>query len=160
MSMYMNFFLRGKDRFYPITTYSRSAMVYSVFSRTFGSGRLWEKVAPITEDKLNLMLREISDDIRKNQDVIKSYEKYIDIIKTMSNSAEEKMELINNCLGMIEEYEEEIRDLRYTRTFITFLNDMIDEVRWSDEEDGFNPDEYIYVGIEISNPTEEDISVA
>ena len=157
MSMYMNFFLRGKDRFYPITSYSRSCVTYGVFSEVFGSGRLWEKVTPVTEDKLNIIMREIHSKIVKNQDVIKSYEKHLDIVKEMNNSAEEKIELINDYLAMINEYDEEIRDLKYTRTFVTFLNDMIDEVRYSDEEDGFNPDEYVYVGIEIGNPTEEDI---
>lgn len=156
MSMYMSFFFRAGDKFYPITSYSRSSAVYQTFSEVFYPDSIWEKVTPVTIDKLNAVRRGISKQIRSYQEAIKSCEKQIKMIGEMSSPLSEKVDVMQDFIQAIDNYEEEISQLKYARTFSTFLDDMIDEVDLSDEYD-FNEQEYVYVGVEICKPTIEDI---
>lgn len=156
MSMYMCFFLRAGDKFYPITSYSRNSAVYQTFSEAFYPDLIWEKITPVTTDKLNAVRRGISKQIRSYQEAIKSCEKQIKMIGEMSNPLNEKVDAMQDFIQAIDDCEEGINQLKYARTFSTFLDDMIDEVDLSDEYD-FNGQEYVYVGVEICKPTIEDI---
>lgn len=156
MSMYMSFFFRVEDKFYPITSYSRNSAVYQTFAEVISPNSIWEKITPVTTDMLNAIRRGISAEIHKYQEGIKSCERQIAIISDMNDPLNEKIDAMQGYIEAIDDYEDEIKELKYARTFTTFLDDMIDEIELSDEYD-WNGQEYIYVGVEISKPTIEDI---
>lgn len=153
MSMYMSFFLRGEDnKFYPIGTYSRNTAIYEVFSEcNLGP---WEKIEPITEKGIDRVVTEVKNNISGFQNHISDYEKKIDLLTKMENSVEEKMEYIHEYTEYINDYKERIKELEYCKAFAYFISEIIEEYHWDNDK---NEEEYVYVGIEIGNPTEEDI---
>ena len=152
MSRSINFFIRGKDNFYPIGSYSGNTAIYQMFIESnVGS---WEKVSPMTYLGIEQIRTSISENKRGFGEMIIAYEDKIELIKKMKNSVEEKMEYISSYTKTIEEYKETVDELDKCYYFISFIEGMMEECEWSWD---VNPEEYVYVGFEISNPSKEDI---
>lgn len=152
MSRSINFFIRGKDNFYPIGSYLGSTAMYQMFIESnIGS---WEKVSPITYLEIEQIRTSINENKRGFEEMIVSYEDKIELIKKMKNSIEEKMEYISSYTKTIKEYKETINELDVCYCFISFIEDMMEDCEWNWD---LKPEEYVYVGFEISNPSKEDI---
>lgn len=152
MSRSINFFIRGKDNFYPIGSYSGSTVIYQMFIESnIGS---WEKVSPMTYLGIEQIRASINENKEGFEKLIASYEDKIELIKRMKNSVEEKMEYISSYTKTIEEYKETVDELDECYYFISFIEGMMEECEWISDA---NPEEYVYVGFEISNPSKEDI---
>lgn len=159
MSAYINFYLRGGDHFYPIGTYSRSSAIYEMFEEY--TMVPWEKIMPVTKNVLANVQRNINENIEGFRNHIKTTQETIECIKTMNNSVEEKMERLNEEINWITDLEERIEELERVKSFISVLDDMLreaegshyyeDKSRWLDEN------MYVYVGIEVGDPTIESI---
>ena len=153
MSTHVNFFIHRGNDFIPIGgDYSRNSIIYELVSSYAG----YEKIKPLTVESiqdLRARARNRKEEARKTIDHVKER------IKNMRNLAEtwdEALEYLEDYETAILEYEEEIKEARYVQHFFSFLEDIIDTVRY-DSKSKYNYNEYIYVGIEIGEPTVEDI---
>ena len=74
----------------------------------------------------------------------------------MKNPLVEKIEIIEECTKIIHDYKKRVRSLEHSESFISFIKDIMDEYKYTCKEEK-NPEEYVYVGIEVCEPTCEDI---
>lgn len=141
MSQYLNFFAKsvhGKE-FIPIADYSRNTKVYQETEAPY------EKIRVFKEQEL----RDIAERLRAGKifanSQINSFNRRIDLITQMDNPLDEKLEAINEYLGYIDEYKDEIDALDRWATEIDFIANMTD---YCD----------IYAGFEVGEPTNENIT--
>lgn len=151
MSAYIHFFVRVGDTFCPIATYSRNSKVYEIFRRA-----PYEQITVLDKSTLSDYFNEATiwrDNLKED---IALYEKRIETIIRFENSAEEKLELIMEEERLIEEANNELREIEDAICFIGFLISILSEVLY-DASVGINKDSYLYYGIECYRPTINDI---
>ena len=150
MSAYIQFFVRNENAFMPISIYSRNNALYHYFDEYTP----WEKIKPVTRPLLNKIRDDVNEDIlcfQKRYDRAKEMKEYI---ATMNNSMDEKMEWIENIEATLSDCCEEIEKAEYVKHYLNFLDDIIESVEYEEHIDHKN---YLYVGIEVGNPTVDDI---
>lgn len=139
MSQYLNFFVYHDKTFVPIADYSRSTKVYEEVQAPY------EKIREIKRNELEA----VSARLRAGKDFansqIKEFKKKINIISMANNPLEEKLEAINQVFEDIGWYEDEIKTLERYAVEMNFIANMT-----------YNDDK-IFAGVEISDPTEQDI---
>jgi len=150
MSAYIQFFIRDNEVFMPISVYSRNNTIYKYFDEYTP----WEKIRPITRGLLNKIRDDINEDLTATQKRYDRAREMKEWIATLNNSLEEKMEYIENTEEVLGECCEEIEQLTYTKHYLNFLDDVIESVEYEENIDYKN---YLYVGIEVGNPTVDDI---
>ena len=150
MSAYIQFFIRNENVFLPIGTFSRGNYIYQLFNN-FAP---WEKIRPITISDLERIHNEMISDIEKAKDQLKEIDKRRALIATFNNSTEEKLEALEGY----DEYEQGVKDdlamAEYTKGYLNTLSDILDDVQFDERYDS---DAYLYVGVEVGNPTVDDI---
>lgn len=139
MSQYLYFFARHDKEFILIADYSRNTQVYSEVDAPY------EKIKKIDTAEL----RAIAERLRAGKNFAKSQieatnRKLELLISSANNSLEEKLNVISSELEVIEEYKGDIRALDRYAIELDFIADMT-----------YNND--IFAGIEIGEPTEQDI---
>ena len=150
MSAYIQFFIRNDETFMPIGVHCRGSHVYKYFDEYTP----WEKIKVVTRPLLNKIRDDVNDDIlyfQKRSDRAKEMKEYV---AGMNNSMDEKMEWVENIEATLGDCCEEIEQENYVKQFLNFLNDIIESVEYEDNIDHKN---YLYVGIEVGNPTVDDI---
>lgn len=150
MSAYIQFFIRNDETFLPIGTYICSSKIYEYFD----DYTPWEKIKVVTRPLLNKIRDNVNDDIlyfQKRYDRAKEMKEYV---AGMNNSMEEKMEWIENIEATLRDCCEEIEKVEGVKHYLNFLDDIIESVEY---EDGIDHKNYLYVGIEVGNPTVDDI---
>lgn len=140
MSQYLDFFVRHDNgNFVPIASYSRGTKVYEEVNVPYG------RICKLNKQELN----DVAVRLRAGKNFAKSQIKAIDIrldlLIKANNSLEEKDSVMSEYLNLREEYEEEIQTLERFAIEIDFIAEMT----YDDNE--------IYAGIEVCNPTEQDI---
>ncbi|MBR3120892.1 MAG: hypothetical protein IKF29_16865 [Oceanobacillus sp.] len=150
MSAYIQFFIRHENAFLPISVYSRNNLIYGYFDEYTP----WEKIKPVTRSLLNKIRDNINEDLTAMQKRYDRAKEMKEWIATLNNSLEEKMEYIENTEEVLSECCEAIEQLTYTKHYLNFLDDIIESVEY---EDGIDHKNYLYVGIEVGNPTVDDI---
>lgn len=151
MSAYIHFFVRAGDTFCPIATYCRSSKVYEIFHRA-----PYEQITVLDKSTLSDYFNEATimrDNIKEH---ITLYEKRIETITHFENSAEEKLELIMEEEELIEEANNELREIEDAICFIGFLISILNEVLY-DVPLGIFKNQYLYYGVECYRPTIKDI---
>lgn len=138
MSQYLCFFARHDKEFVPIADYSRSTKVYDEVSAPY------EKIRAIDETELKAIAERLRAGKIFAKTQIESINRRLELISNANNSLEEKLDAINSELEIIEEYENDIQTLDRYAIELDFIANM-------------TYDNEIFVGIEIGNPTEEDI---
>ena len=152
MSAYIQFFIKGKDQYYPIGTYCRSSAIYEGFDEYVP----YENICAITVEKLAEIRENVNTSIDRWNRFISEEEHKLEMVSKTNNSIEEKMEAYESIMASIGEMRELIDGLNFVKHYIIMLNDMIDEVKYGDI-DWTTPDTYIYAGIEVGDPNKEDI---
>lgn len=150
MSAYIQFFIRNDEAFMPIGIYCRGSKIYQHFDEYTP----WEKIKPITRPLLGKIRDNVNDDIlylQKRYDRAKEMKEYV---AGMNNSMDEKMEWIENIEVTLDGCREGIEEAEYVKHYLTFLDDIIESVEYEEHIDHKN---YLYVGIEVGNPTVDDI---
>ena len=150
MSAYIQFFIRNNDVFMPIGIYSRNNTIYQYFDEYTP----WGKIKLVTRELLRKVRDNINEDLaatQKRYDYAKERKEWI---ATLNNSLEEKMEYIESVEELLSECCETIEQLTYTKHYLNFLDDVIESVEYEEHIDHKN---YLYVGIEVGNPTVDDI---
>lgn len=150
MSAYIQFFIRHDEAFMPIGIYCRTSKIYEYFD----DYTPWEKIKCVTRPLLNKIRDNVNDDIlcfQKRYDRAKEMKEYV---AGMNNSMEEKMEWIENIEATLNDSREEIKTAEYVKHYLSFLDDIIESVEY---EEHIDYKSYLYVGIEVGNPTVDDI---
>lgn len=138
MSQYLYFFARHDKEFVLIADYSRSTQVYSEVNAPY------EKIRKIDETEL----RSVAERLRAGKNFAKSQietlNRELELISSANNSLEEKLDAISSRLKLIEEYKGDIQALDRYAIELDLIADMT-----------YNND--IFAGVEIVDPTEQDI---
>ena len=152
MSAYVDFFIRNKDDVISIADYSRNSMIYSIVNNDVP----YEKIRAITTQDISRFINVAAEKIRECEQGIREEKERIKLVATFNNNIEEKLEVIAQREGSIEEYTQSIEECTYAKNFFSFLTELINARRW-EKNSSVNINEYIYAGIEIGWPTVEDI---
>ena len=146
MSAYVNFFIRKDKDFIPLVSYSRNSDIYNIISSARNIP--WEHISNITYDILHDWIVAADDEINRTKSEIKKIEKMFEL----SNSY-----TLGDAYGYastIEEYNELIERIKGIKVIFDFMKDILEEYEY--EEDS-NASDILYFGMEISNPTVDDI---
>lgn len=140
MSQYLNIFLKSDGKFIPIGDYSRSTYLYEEFNAPY------EKICEYKADEL----REIGTRLQSRADDTKKYiEELSELIQLIpkfeGQEMDEKISAFFDYKNQIAEQEEEVKSLFSQSSICYFLAGIADD---------YVP---VYAGVEISDPTEEDI---
>ena len=152
MSQYISFYVRSKhDDFIGLGDYSRNNLIYQLTDRALNVP--YEHIRVLTtndlrdmEDEANLERDSINADIAK-------YRGYIADIATFNNSLDEKMARVAEYQELIEEYTAQLRKVELAAHYFQFLGNIIETNDFND----IPMDKCVYCGIEISDPTIDDI---
>lgn len=150
MSAYIQFFIRHEDTFLPIGIYCRSSSIYKYFDEYTP----WEKIKPITRGLLDKIRGNVHEDLQASQERYDRAREMKEWVATLNNSLEEKMEYIENIEEVLGECCDEIETAKHVKDYLNFLDDIIESVEYEKHIDHKN---YLYVGIEVGNPTVDDI---
>ena len=150
MSAYIQFFIRHDEAFMPIGIYCRGSKIYEYFDEYTP----WEKIKCITRPLLDKIHDNINDDILYYQERYDRAKEMKEYVAGMNNSMDEKMEWIENIEATLRDCREEIKKAEYVKHYLTFLDDVIEAVEYEEHIEYKN---YLYVGIEVGNPTVDDI---
>lgn len=146
MSAYIYFFIRKDKDFIPLVSYSRNSDMYNIISRT--TYMPWEHISNITYDILHDWIVAADDEINRTKSEIKKIEKMFEL----SNSY-----TLGDAYGYastIEEYNELIERIKGIKVIFDFMKDILDEYEYEVDS---NVSDILYFGMEISNPTTDDI---
>lgn len=158
MSCYTCFFIRRDKDFVPIGSFSRNNTVARAFN-DYHFKVPWEKISALTANDIQEVIAGVMENKQFDLNSIDKYEKKIAEIKAMEASLSERMEMIDEYKGYIDEAREDYEEWDYAHSFLSFLLGILDEVRYRDydEDKEYDVDNYIYFGLEIDRPTIEDI---
>ena len=143
MSAYIQFFIKVDGKFITIAEYSRSNMLYQVGSE---AGAPWEKIRLVSDNFKGYVRTLLKDQIEGYQASIKHYEELCATIAEMNNSVVEKMEALSDVRVDREEVEDELRHAEDMLADFNFMCRMAEDYNYP-----------FYVGIEVGDPTEEDV---
>ena len=151
MSQYMSFFIRrDSDNFVPLFTFSRSSALYQQFDYTVP----YEKVRALSYSELEKYLGKCESYIVKLKDSIRKANEKKTLIASFNNPVDEKVEALNEVEYDIREAEDSIREVERAYYSILALIDIVDEIAYNP---AYDKDKYIYAGIEVCDPTSEDV---
>lgn len=152
MSAYIEFYQRIGDRFIPFASFSRSSRIYGLFNN-FAP---WEKIRALDENKLDCFYSLLADSRHDYECALINCERTMEFVKDSNSPIEEKMRVRGDLERDIEDLRDDLEEIAAARTFLNLLGQMIDQCEWMQSND-VRPDRYIYCGIEIGNPSVEDI---
>jgi len=157
MSQYTQFFIRHKDNFLPIATYSGSTKIAELFQYTAP----YEAIKPVTSDMLRERRAEAQEQIDGYNKSIARAKNQIDFLRSCTMETDERLERYNDMTEYIEDLEEYKEECVRAISFIDFLNDILEEARmekaWGENPLQLDDEDYVYVGIEVGTPTVENI---
>lgn len=146
MSAYIYFFIRKDKDFIPLVSYSRNSDIYNIISSARNIP--WEHIDNITYDVLHDWIAVADYEINRMKNGIKRIEKMFEL--SNSHTLEDAYEYA----GTIEEYNEHIERIKGIKVIFDFMKDILDEYEYEEDLDVSN---ILYFGMEISNPTVDDI---
>ena len=142
MSQYLNFFVRHNEDFIPLANYSRNTHVYDVVEAPY------EKIRRFSQEQLEAIASKLRESKTSAHKEIARLQQQIEIAKGINiteDNFDEVFGAIRNIMNMISEYQEDIETLEREAIEIEFMRNMT----YDDCE--------IFAGIEISDPTIDDI---
>lgn len=138
MSQYLNFFIRHDKEFIPIAGYSRNTVIYDEVVAPYG------KIKRFGDHDLEIISNRLRADRKFAKAQIENINYKLELIFSANNSLEDKLSMASEELELIESYENDIRDCDRYITELSFMANMTD-------------DNEIFAGIEVGEPTEQDI---
>lgn len=139
MSQYLNFFVRHNEDFIPLANYSRNTHVYDIAEAPY------EKIRRFSQEQLESIASRLRESKTSAHKEIARLQQEIEIVKGIIITVDELLCAIHNITNMISEYQEDIEALEREAIEIEFMRNMT----YDDCE--------IFAGIEISDPTMDDI---
>lgn len=143
MSQYMSFFVKpkNKDVFIELNTYCRSTPIYEALHPYVP----FENISELTKTVFGAGITNLKDSKKSYKAAIKRLKRMIKGFYSNPN-IKEAQEAIFTATQDIKEYKEELKTIKCAIYELTFIYDI-----------GNIEDNKVYVGIEIGNPTIEDI---
>lgn len=158
MSQYISFHLKTRDGdFLPIACFSRSNVYYE-----FACDRVpsYKEEVPFTRETLNYIRDDIKEAKEREVEYLAACKERLQLVSSMNNTLEEKMEYIYDIQESIKDTNERIEELNNCDMFYCTLGYILEEAEdtkyYSDQSKRLNPDDYIYAGIECSLPGNPD----
>lgn len=152
MSTYIHFFVRSPhDDFVEIGEFSRNGKIYSVC----GGDAPYEAIAALNVNQIHEYCERMECNIRICKDHIKQYRERMNVIASFNDPIDDKLEAITMLQSDCDEEQEEIEECYGAVGFLRTLLHIMEANRYSDVP--INLDELIYYGVEISDPTVNDI---
>ena len=144
MSAYIEFYLKRKDdeKFTCIGTFSRSHDLYEAFDCYVP----YENITRLTDNIYSYGKENLQNRIDDYKNTIKGYKKKYKILAKAGNS-KEFIKYVENSEGWIKEAKEELKRTKWALKRLEFIKGL--------EE--FDDNTEIYVGVEVGNPTIDDI---
>lgn len=142
MSQYLNFFVRHNEDFIPLANYSRNTHVYDEAEAPY------EKIRKFSREQLESIASRLRESKTFAHKEIARLHQEIEIIKGINipvDNLDKILGAIHDISNVISEYQEDIETLEREAIEIEFMRNMT----YDDCE--------IFAGIEISDPTIDDI---
>lgn len=146
MSSYVNFYLKKDNTWAALADFNRSTHHYEVIEHIVP----YEELVPLTDGIMNEVFANISENLQILKTNRESHLKEIEIIASMPNPVEEKLEAIDECRSSIEWEDKAIESLEEARSFYSVINEIRSTGKWL-----YKTDEYVWAGIE-AGPSEEE----
>lgn len=144
MSQYLNVYVESSSgEFIHWTDFSRNHDVYTALTEQ--GNFQWEKITLVTSQTFTNAINYLKDMIKRFEDRNRGWEnakKDIGLIATNEETAQAAIREIYDISDTIEKNNDRIKDLEYAIAQLMLLKDI---------------DSPIYAGIEISNPTKDDV---
>lgn len=144
MSQYLNVYVESSSgEFIHWTDFSRNHDVYTALTEQ--GNFQWEKITLVTSQTFTNAINYLKDMIKYFEDRNRGWEnakKDIGLIATNEETAQAAIREIYDISDTIEKNNDRIKDLEYAIAQLMLLEDI---------------DSPIYAGIEISNPTKDDV---
>lgn len=144
MSQYLNVYVASPSgEFVHLADFSRNHDVYAALTEQ--SNFPWEKITLITSQTFTNAINYLEDMIKRFEDRNRGWEnakKDVSLIATNEETAQAAIREIYDISDTIEKNNDRIKDLEYAIAQLMLLEDI---------------DSPIYVGIEIANPTKDDV---
>ena len=152
MSQYISFYVRSKhDDFIGLGDYSCNNLIYQLTDRALHVP--YEHIRVLTTNDLRDMKDEANLERDSINDNIAKYRGCIADIATFNNSLDEKMECVAEYQDLIDEATEQLREIELAAHYFQFLGAIIE----ANDFNGIPMDKCVYCGLEISDPTIDDI---
>lgn len=140
MSQYVNFFIRHDNILLPLADYSRSTSLYHIMNDA-----PYEKLREYSYEELQLKVNELNTSKTAYLKQIDCYNNHITLICEMDNSIEDKLDMITSVDETIKDIQQEIDAIDRQAIELDFIANLIYQ--------GY----FIYAGIEVGEPTLQDI---
>ena len=150
MSTYTNFFLRKGDMFIPVGSFSRNSSIYRI-----ANVGTWEKIAPLSRERLDNLIRAAGDEIRRIEKDVLSVREKIKEISMFNNSVEDKIKCIAEYERDLDMLDEELDKMSFAKNYFIFLSIAAEN---ADGREGIDANKFVYAGLEIANPTLDDLA--
>ena len=152
MSQYIEFYLKSKNgEFLPVGCFSRSSYIY----RAFSLYTPYENGAPFGPNDLKRVVKDIEAERDSFKAILKKAEWKKDELLKSADTLDEKYGILENFSTTKEDCLEEIEAWESARSYINFLCDIVEDVKYLD--DGYDCCNYLWVGIEwVPNHKEEE----
>ena len=152
MSQYLEVFLRKKDQFIYLCSFSRSHAVYQIINNHVP----YEKIRKVTSENFKEWQLEAEENIADYKRQLAEIEDNLKLVSTFNNSVEEKVEAVGGLICEKNDLLEELERANDALSWIIHLYIIMDSLRYIDKpEDAAD----IYMGVEVGlSPTVEDIA--
>ena len=140
MFQYLNIFLKSDGKFIPIKDYSRSTYLYDEFHAPY------EKICEYKAERLREIGARLESRANDTKKYIQKLESLIALIPNFQGQEmEEKISAILDYKSQIEEEKEELKALYSQSSVCYFLANIAED---------YVP---VYAGVEITDPTDQDV---
>ena len=146
MSSYIHFYIRGKYELVPIWTSSRNSTMYQLFVHEVP----YEKVRPLSRKELYDFVQDVKNEISAYELRLEKIERRRADITNFNNTVEEKMEALYELEWEQTDIEDELGEAKRVVEALMFMRNAQDVVAYTDE---FDPDKYIYAGVDYWCPS-------
>lgn len=157
MSQYIQFFIKHDNHFAPIASYGSSSHIGELFNHCAP----WEKVKPLSAAKIRDVIEDAKEKRdRLNKQAAKAMARKADIAK-FNNPVDEKVEALYDVDDELSNIEETTEGLNHAIAFARFLLTVTEEAEdyAYNGIEGYDRDEYVYVGKECGYEPEEEQGV-
>jgi hypothetical protein len=151
--MYVNFFIRVKDIFVPVGSFSRSSNIFGAISDSLP----WEKVRPISGIDLHNFKQSLIHIQSEWEEELRGYEDELRFIEKSESPLSERVDMRRTISNEMDGLKEDLDWLRSDIDYFNFLDRLRDEIRYDQNFKDINLEKYIYAGIECGFPTKDDI---
>lgn len=146
MSSYIHFYIRGEHELLPIWSSSRSSTMYQLFVHEVP----YDRVRSISRNELRSFVDMVENEVKAYESSLEKIERRRADVREFDNPVDEKIEYLEALDEQEEDYKEERRAAQRVEEFLRSLRMVQETVTYTE---GFDPDKYIYAGVDCWLPS-------